>query len=74
MRDTVNMTQLGIRCVGLVHNRFEKLAKLQCVQLGEPDLPIIYYEQDLPAVEPPEKVSAKAKMVADLCHTHIAQV
>ncbi len=74
MRDTVNMTKLGIRCVGLVHNRFEKLAQLQRVQLGEPDLPIIYYEQDLPAVEPPEKVSAKAKMVADLCHTHIAQV
>ena len=74
MRDTVNMTRLGVRCVGLVHNRFEKLAKLQCAQLGEPDLPIIFYEQDLPSVESPEEVSAKAHRVAGRCHDHIAKL
>lgn len=67
------MTKLGIRCVGLVHDKFEKLAKLQCAQLGEPDLPIIFYEQDLPGVESPEQVSAKARKVAGMCHDHIAQ-
>lgn len=71
MRDTVNMRKLGVPAVGLVHDRFEKLAKLQLQQLGEPDLPIIYYKQDLPAVEKPEEVSAKADDVADQCQHHI---
>ena len=71
MRDTVNMRKLGIPTVGLVHDRFEKLARLQLNQLGEPDLPIIYYKQDLPGIETAEEVSAKAQDVSEKVHDHI---
>ena len=71
MRDTVNMRKLGIPAVGMVHETFEKLAKLTLKQLGDPDLPIIYYKQDLPGFESPDEVSTKANGVADMCEGHI---
>lgn len=71
MRDTVNMRKLGIPTVGLVHDRFEKLARLQLNQLGEPDLPIIYYKQDLPGIETAEEISAKAQDVSEKVQDHI---
>lgn len=71
MRDTVNMRKLGIPTVGLVHDRFEKLARLQLNQLGEPDLPIIYYKQDLPGIETAEEISVKAQDVSEKVQDHI---
>jgi hypothetical protein len=65
------MRKLGIPTVGLVHDRFEKLARLQLNQLGEPDLPIIYYKQDLPGIETAEEISAKAQDVSEKVQDHI---
>ena len=73
MRDTVNMRKLGIPCVGLVHKPFEKLAKLQCAQLGEPDVPFIFYQQDLPAIDTPEELSARANDVAGQCERRVIE-
>jgi len=63
VRDTVNFIRQGIPSVGLVHHHFEKLAKMQCVQLGMPDAPILIYPQDLPSADPPELVLQKAHEV-----------
>ena len=64
MRDTVNMVRQGVPSVGLVHEPFEKLARMQVVQLGMPDAPILIYAQDLPSKDSPELVQRKAQEVA----------
>ena len=64
MRDTVNMVRQGIPAVGLVHEPFEKLARLQVAQLGMPDAPLLIYPQDLPSKDAPELVQKKATEVA----------
>ena len=58
------MVRQGIPAVGLVHAPFEKLARMQVVQLGMPDAPILIYAQDLPSKDPPELVQEKAQEVA----------
>lgn len=63
MRDTVNFVRRGVPAVGLVHHHFEKLAHMQCVQLGMPDAPILIYPQDLPSADPPEHLLKKAHEV-----------
>ena len=65
MRDTVNMVQQGIPAVGLVHKPFEKLARMQAVQLGMPDAPLLIYEQDLPSKDPADFVQKKAENVTE---------
>lgn len=65
MRDTVNMVQQGVPAVGLVHKPFEKLAKMQAVQLGMPDAPLLIYAQDLPSKDPADLVQQKAKSVSE---------
>ncbi len=65
MRDTVNMVRQGIPAVGLVHEPFEKLARMQVVQLGMPDAPILIYPQDLPSKDAPELVQKKADEVVE---------
>jgi len=65
VRDTVNMLQQGIPAVGLVHEPFEKLAKMQAVQLGMPDAPLLIYPQDLPSKDPTDLVQEKADAVAE---------
>ena len=64
MRDTVNMVQQGVPAVGLVHKPFEKLARMQAVQLGMPDAPLLIYSQDLPSEDPADLVQKKAQEVA----------
>jgi hypothetical protein len=64
VRDTVNMVRQGIPAVGLVHEPFEKLARLQVAQLGMPDAPLLIYPQDLPSKDAPELVQNKAREVA----------
>ena len=65
MRDTVNMVQQGIPAVGLIHKPFEKLAKMQAVQLGMPDAPLLIYDQDLPSKDPADFVQKKAENVSE---------
>lgn len=65
MRDTVNMLQQGVPAVGLVHEPFEKLAKMQAVQLGMPDAPLLIYPQDLPSKDAAELVQKKAHEVCE---------
>ena len=65
MRDTVNMVQQGIPAVGLVHKPFEKLARMQAVQLGMPDAPLLIYDQDLPSKDPADFVLKKAENVTE---------
>ena len=65
MRDTVNMVQQGIPAVGLIHKPFEKLAKMQAVQLGMPDAPLLIYPQDLPSKDPADFVQKKAEQVSE---------
>ncbi len=65
MRDTVNMVQQGVPAVGLVHQPFEKLARMQAVQLGMKDAPLLIYSQDLPSKDAPELVQKKAEEVAE---------
>jgi hypothetical protein len=65
VRDTVNMVQQGVPCVGLVHKPFEKLAKMQAVQLGMPDAPLLIYPQDLPSKDPAEFVQKKAEQITE---------
>lgn len=65
MRDTVNMVQQGIPAVGLIHKPFEKLAKMQAVQLGMPDAPLLIYSQDLPSKDPADFVQKKAEDVSE---------
>ncbi len=64
MRDTVNMVQQGVPAVGLVHKPFEKLARMQAIQLGMPDAPLLIYSQDLPSTDPADFVEKKAQDVA----------
>lgn len=64
MRDTVNMVRQGVPSIGLVHEPFEKLARMQAAQLGMPDAPILIYPQDLPSSDSPELVQQKAQEVA----------
>lgn len=64
MRDTVNMVRQGVPSIGLVHEPFEKLARMQAVQLGMPDAPILIYPQDLPSSDSPELVQQRAQEVA----------
>ena len=65
MRDTVNMVQQGVPAVGLIHKPFETLARMQAVQLGMPDAPLLIYPQDLPSNDPAELVQKKAEEVAE---------
>jgi hypothetical protein len=65
VRDTVNMLQQGVPAVGLVHEPFEKLAKMQAVQLGMPEAPLLIYPQDLPSKDPAELVRSKALSVSE---------
>jgi hypothetical protein len=65
VRDTVNMVQQGVPAVGLVHKPFEKLAKMQAVQLGMPDAPLLIYSQDLPSKDSADLVQKKAEEVAE---------
>lgn len=64
MRDTVNMVRQGVPSVCLVHEPFEKLARLQVAQLGMPDAPLLIYPQDLPSKDSPGLVQQKAEAVA----------
>jgi hypothetical protein len=59
------MVQQGIPAVGLVHKPFEKLARMQAVQLGMPDAPLLIYDQDLPAKDPADFVQKKAENVTE---------
>lgn len=65
MRDTVNLAQQGIPVIGLIHEPFEKLARLQAKQLGMPDVPLYIYSQDLPSKDPAELVRKKAEDFAE---------
>ncbi len=51
--------------VGLIHKPFEKLAKMQAVQLGMPDAPLLIYSQDLPSKDAADLVQEKAEEVAE---------
>lgn len=57
--------QQGVPAVGLVHEPFEKLAKMQARQLGMPDAPLLIYPQDLPSKDPEELVQRKAQEVSE---------
>ena len=59
------MVQQGVPAVGLVHAPFERLAKMQAVQLGMPEAPLLIYPQDLPSRDPPEFVRRKAEEMAE---------
>ena len=59
------MVQQGIPAVGLVHKPFEKLARMQAVQLGMPDAPLLIYDQDLPSKDPADFVQKKAENVSE---------
>ncbi len=60
------MVQQGVPAVGLVHKPFEKLAKMQAVQLGMPDAPLLIYAQDLPSKDPADFVQKKAEEISEL--------
>jgi hypothetical protein len=59
------MVQQGIPAVGLIHKPFEKLARMQAVQLGMPDAPLLIYSQDLPSKDPADFVLKKAQDVSE---------
>ena len=59
------MVQQGVPAIGLIHKPFEKLAKMQAVQLGMPDAPLLIYPQDLPSKDSPELVQQKAEEIAE---------
>jgi len=59
------MLQQGVPAVGLVHEPFEKLAKMQAAQLGMPDAPLLIYPQDLPSKDPADLVQRKADEVSE---------
>ena len=65
MRDTVNLAQQGVPVIGLIHQPFEKLARMQAKQLGMPDAPLFMYSQDLPSKDSPELVQKKAEDIAE---------
>ena len=64
MRDTIEILNRGIPVVGLVHQPFEHLARLQAAQLGVPRLPLLAYPQDLPDQDSAETIERKAREVA----------
>ena len=59
------MVQQGVPAIGLIHKPFEKLAKMQAVQLGMPDAPLLIYPQDLPSKDSPDLVQQKAEEIAE---------
>jgi hypothetical protein len=59
------MVQQGVPAIGLIHKPFEKLAKMQAVQLGMPDAPLLIYPQDLPSKDSPDLVQKKAEEIAE---------
>ena len=59
------MVQQGVPAVGLVHEPFEKLARMQAIQLGMPDAPLLIYPQDLPSKDPADFVQKKAEELAE---------
>ena len=65
MRDTVNLAQQGIPVIGLIHQPFEKLARMQAKQLGMPDAPLFMYSQDLPSKDSADLVLQKAEAIAE---------
>ena len=65
MRDTVNLAQQGVPVIGLIHQPFEKLARMQARQLGMPDAPLVMYSQDLPSKDAPDLVQRKAEDIAE---------
>jgi hypothetical protein len=65
VRDTVNVIREGVPAVGLVHEPFTTLARLQVAQVGMPDAPVLIYARDLPDQEAPDAVERKAHEVAD---------
>jgi hypothetical protein len=65
VRDTVNLAQQGIPVIGLIHQPFEKLARMQARQLGMPDAPLLMYSQDLPSKDPADLVQQKAEDIAE---------
>ncbi len=65
MRDTVNLAQQGIPVIGLIHQPFEKLARMQARQLGMPDAPLFMYSQDLPSKDSADLVLQKAEDIAE---------
>lgn len=65
MRDTVNVIREGVPAVGLVHEPFATLARLQIAQVGMPDAPVLVYPRDLPDHDTPDLVERKAAEVAE---------
>ena len=65
MRDTVNLAQQGVPVIGLIHQPFEKLARMQAKQLGMPDAPLFMYSQDLPSKDSADLVLQKAEDIAE---------
>jgi hypothetical protein len=65
VRDTVNLAQQGVPVIGLIHQPFEKLARMQARQLGMPDAPLFMYTQDLPSKDSAELVQQKAEDIAE---------
>ena len=65
MRDTVNLAQQGVPVIGLIHQPFEKLARMQAKQLGMPDAPLFMYSQDLPSKDSADLVQQKAEDIAE---------
>ena len=59
------MVQQGVPAVGLIHKPFEKLARMQAVQLGMPDAPLLIYPQDFESIDSAELVQKKAEEVAE---------
>ena len=65
MRDTVNLAQQGVPVIGLIHQPFEKLARMQAKQLGMLDAPLFMYSQDLPSKDSADLVLQKAEDIAE---------
>jgi hypothetical protein len=65
VRDTVNVIRAGVPAVGLVHEPFAMLARLQVAQVGMPDAPVLIYARDLPDRESREVLESKATAVVD---------
>lgn len=60
------MVQQGVPSIGFIHKPFEKLAKMQAVQLGMPDAPLLIYPQDLPSKDPADFVQKNAEEISEL--------
>lgn len=64
MRDTVNVIREGIPAVGLVHEPFETLARMQARQVGMAKAPLLFYARDLQDVETEAMLEKKAQDAA----------